>query len=281
MKTKLLIDGDILVYRLGFAVQTRNSEIEPPRNALHLVKKTVKDMQKKFDTDNVKIYLTANDKSNFRYKLATIKPYKGNRDPKINPKAPPKPHYYSAIRRYIEGTYNCTVVKGMEADDALGIHQMKHIDDPFFETIICSIDKDLDMIPGLHYNFVTDTLYRVSDPGTLSLSENHKKIRGEGLKWFYAQMLMGDSADNIPGLSGFGPVKVYETLKECETEEQMWVKVQGVYLDRLMESGLTYENVYSRLHEVADLLWMWRTPTDCKSAHLKTLITVNEDEVLK
>ncbi len=270
MKTKLLIDGDILVYRLGFAVQTRNSEIEPISNAFHLIKKAIKDMGKRFDTDNIKIFLTSTDKSNFRYKIATIKPYKGNRDPKINPKAPPKPHYYDALRRYLLSNYNCVNVKGMEADDALGIHQMKHIDDLYFETVICSIDKDLDMVPGLHYNFVTDTLYKCEDPGKLILSEDRKKLRGQGLIWFYAQMLMGDSADNIPGLSGFGPVKIYEVLEDCYGEDELWSKVQEVYLEKLKKTH-TVDEVYSRLYEVADLLWMWRTENDCKSLHLKTL----------
>jgi hypothetical protein len=58
------------------------------------------------------------------------------------------------------------------------------------ETIICTIDKDLDMIPGLHYNFgpkrKLDGIYDIEDP--------------HGLRLFYKQMFTGDASDNIPGL---------------------------------------------------------------------------------
>ena len=269
-KIKLLIDGDILVYRLAFACQVRNKEVEPLKNVLHLAKKTIKDMQARWETENIKIYLTSDDHSNFRFELAKTKPYKGNRDPKINPKAPAKPYYYETLRKYFIDKYNTEVIYNIEADDALGIHQMKHLDDPNLETIICSIDKDLDMIPGRHYNFVTDTDYHCTDPGTLRLYDDRKKLIGEGLAWFYAQMILGDSADNIPGLPKHGPVKVLEILGDCKTEDEMWKEVQRTYIEQLGEE-FGVKSTYSRLYEVADLLWMHRKEGDCKSECLRNM----------
>lgn len=281
MKTKLLIDGDILVYRLGFAAQARDHGVEPIQHAIHLVKKCIKEMTHRFETENIKIYLTSGDRSNFRFAIATTLPYKGNRDKNINPKAPDKPYHYDNLRRYILYKYNTTMVTGIEADDAMGIAQMYNIDNPDLQTIICSIDKDMDMIPGLHYNFVTDELYSCDDPGELMLSSSKRKLRGTGYKWFYAQMLLGDSSDNIPGIPMFGPVKTYDALKDMNDEESMWKAVERIYLDRLMDSGLTYEQVYDRLYEVADLLWIWRKPHDCKSSELKLLDKIPEGEIIK
>ena len=263
-KIKLLIDGDILVYRMGFACQMRNKKIEPIENALHLVKKCINEMKQKFKTHNVKVYLTAADKSNFRYNLAKSLPYKGNRDKSVNPKAAGRPVHYDDIRKYISNNYNSEIIKNYEADDALGIHQMKEKYNIEMQTIICSVDKDLDMIPGWHYNFVNDKLYESEDPGELYISEDKRKISGTGYKWFYAQMLLGDVSDNIPGIKGYGPVKTFELLAELYSEEELAKKVQSIY---------TKENIpMDRYFEVADLLWIWRKPSDCKSLHLRGIL---------
>lgn len=278
MNTKLLIDGDVLVYRLGFAAQDNQGNAEPLSHAMHLVKKTINDMCEKFNTDNIKVFLTSQDKSNFRFNVARTQPYKGNRDKKYNPKAADKPIHYNNLRRYILSNYNSVEIFDQEADDAMAIAQMVHIDDPYFETVICTIDKDLWQIPGKNYNFVTEELITVKDPGHLELisSEEGNKIKrkliGSGYKWFYAQMLLGDSADHIPGLRGYGPVKVFKHLQDLNTELDLWHEVRRLYLDHLVEDSLKDESiVYDRLYEVADLLWMRRYVGEIKSDWLKTV----------
>ncbi len=56
-----------------------------------------------------------------------------------------------------------------------------------------SIDKDLDMIRGWHYNFIKDKKYFIDDQ--------------QAIKHFYTQILTGDRVDNIIGLRGIGPKK--------------------------------------------------------------------------
>jgi 5'-3' exonuclease len=67
-----------------------------------------------------------------------------------------------------------------------------------FPTVICSIDKDLHQIPGLHYNFVKKEWSQIEP--------------WDGLKWFYQQLLIGDSTDGIKGCSGIGPVNSWSIL---------------------------------------------------------------------
>jgi 5'-3' exonuclease len=268
---KLLIDGDILVYRMGFASQSKiDGQIlsEPEANPKYLIKHFITDLMKKFDTTKYKVFLTADNKSNFRFKLAKTQPYKGNRDKSINPNAPGRPENYNMIREYLVDYWQAEVVEDIEADDALSIAQMKNINNKALRTIIVSIDKDLDMVPGWHYNFVTDSLYESNDPGILLLKDKNKKIYGTGIKWFYAQMLLGDRADNIPGIKGYGPVKVLTTLSTIENEADMWNEVRNIYFTYLTESA---EKVYDRLYEVADLLWMQRIPNEKKSDFLRQL----------
>ena len=81
---------DILVYRCGFA----SKEGEPLEYCLHSVKTVVDAIKDRFpNAEDTKLYLTGS--GNYRNTLATIKPYKGNRDPNN------KPIYYAEIREYL------------------------------------------------------------------------------------------------------------------------------------------------------------------------------------
>ncbi len=288
--TTALIDADILVYRAGFAVQRNNyifrqNEggdidlqtskrkemitklkelsltrgtgkvkkqiiIEPLAHACQITKRMLLNIAKRCDVDKMELYLTSTDHSNFRFELAKTRPYKGNR-------TQPKPYHYDAIRKYLITYWNAEVVYNIEADDMIGIRS-RLADKP----LICSIDKDLDMLPGMHYNFVTDEVYKIADPGFLFLSENKKSLKGGGLLWFYAQILLGDSADNIPGLAGWGPVTTYNALKDCKKEGVMIEIVKDLYLK---EYG-TKDKAEAVLMEMVDLLWIWRQDGKLKSA---------------
>lgn len=134
-------------------------------------------------------YLTG--KGNYRDAAAVTQPYKAGR--------PPKPEHYLAIREYMIKNYGAIVVDGMEADDMLGIRQTQ---DPNEDTVIVSIDKDLLMVPGKHYDWVKDV---------------HKTVtEGEGIRHFWKQMLTGDSVDNIKGLKGIGPKRADGILSNVE-----------------------------------------------------------------
>src|SRR5690606_12181687 len=113
---------------------------------------------------------------NFRDRVATIQPYKGNRDPNN------RPRYFEEIRQYLLDFHGAELVEGMETDDACGIEQWKNKDR---STCIVSIDKDLLMIPGYHYNYVKKELQYVT------LAQANRR--------FWLQVLTGDSTDNIRG----------------------------------------------------------------------------------
>ena len=155
-------------------------------------------------------------KNNFRTEIAKTEPYKGNR------KAP-KPKHYEALREYLLKDWEFTLVDGQEADDAIGIRAYEL--DPG-EFSICTIDKDLDMIRGNHYNFVKDLFYDVTEE--------------EAIFNFYKQILTGDRVDNIIGLKGIGDVKAKRILEECKNEKEMYLAVLEAYEgneERVLENG--------------------------------------------
>ncbi len=79
----------------------------------------------------------------------------------------------------------------------------------------------------------------------------------EGLLWFFKQMLIGDRVDNIEGIYGIGEVKASKLLSG-KTIPQMWDEVQRQYKRAY---GPKWEEKYDIN---CDLLWIWRKiPDEC------------------
>ena len=171
------IDGDTLVYRCGFAAES-GGEVQPLAHALQIVKQAIDGILEATEADDFIVYLSGT--GNFREEVAVTHEYKGNR------KDARKPVHYDAIRTYLIEQYGAEVIDGQEADDALGIFLTKDIKNH----ICCSIDKDLLMVPGLHYNWVKKEFTYID--------------KTTGLINFFKQLLTGDDIDNIKGLNKIG-----------------------------------------------------------------------------
>lgn len=98
--------------------------------------------------------------------------------------------------------------------------------------IIASTDKDLDLIPGWHYNFVKGVKYFVDDE--------------EAIYNFYYQCLVGDTADGVKGVPGIGPKKAAAILSQCSTEQEMYNAVISKF------------SCYEEFEMTAKVLWIFR-----------------------
>ena len=138
-----LVDADSIVYICGFAVETSTFKVagatyptrkeatlaadaagipastiqeeiiyEPLANALQLVKNCLTKIKTRTGCTDMRIFLSG--QTNFRYDIATIQPYKGNRTDR-------KPYWYNEIREYLINNRGAEVVQGIEADDALAM----------------------------------------------------------------------------------------------------------------------------------------------------------------
>jgi hypothetical protein len=222
-----LIDSDIVVYRIAFAAQEENERV-----VLSRAGEFMEDLVMKPWVSDYKGFLTGSN--NYRKEIAVTAPYKGNR-------VQERPVHYQLVRDYLTSAWGCEVIDGQEADDAIGIAAYSYGDDDE-AYIIMTIDKDLDMIRGWHYNFTKDIKYFVQEDDTM--------------RTFYTQVLTGDRVDNIPGLKGIGPKKAEKILKDCSSEKDMYAAVLKAY-----------DNNEEYLWEQAKLLWirrkenqMWQPP---------------------
>lgn len=210
------IDGDIIVYRSLFS-----RDADSPEDAKVIADSYIDRIRAEAHKGaaDYMVYLSGRGAANYRHAHATTLPYKGNR--------PKKPEGLEVVREHLIENHPSVVSVEEEADDRLAIDATRLGND----YIICSIDKDLDQVPGWHYNFVKHEHYHVS--------------KKEGLLFFYCQLLIGDRADNIQGAPGIGPVKARKAL-EGLSEYEMYQKCV-----ELLESP-------ERVLENARLCWLRR-----------------------
>jgi len=219
--TIALIDYDILVYRCGFAAQRGSQKegnlvAEPLDHTLTTVKATVKSIVAASGSQGEHYgYLTGRD--NYRAKIATIKPYKGNR------RGLEKPVWYDEIRAYLVSHCNGQIIDGREADDELAIHFYKNPK----HSVICSTDKDFNQLPNVRlFDWVKKEFK------TFTEKEAHRN--------FWLQVLTGDSVDNIPGIPGIGPKKAHHILPYEATYREYSDLCLAQYKQHYKENGTKY-----------------------------------------
>lgn len=197
-------------------------ETDPIEHCLHSVKKFLKGVIKSVGARGYTIYV--GDGKNFRHEL--YPEYKAGR--------PPKPLLAAEIQRYLVEHWDAVVCTEIEADDQMGIDQCSS-EEP---TIICTIDKDLDMIPGKHFNWDKDSFYEVD--------------RDQAERFFWQQVLMGDSVDNIIGLKGIGEKRALKLVDGVDTKDLKDL-VLNKYIEHERESDF---------HLNCKLLWILRKPLE-------------------
>lgn len=189
-----------------------------------------------------------------RYTIKGVKPYQKQRS------GSSKPPLLSQVREAAEQDgaledFTVSMERVVEADDAMMIRAYQLGE----KGVIRSADKDLRMTPFPYYNESTGKVMP-SDPfGQLWIEHTPSgsaKLCGRSLKFFWAQMVMGDPADNIKGLLKYngkdvGLAGAYELLNPLTDIEAVCNTVIDAY--RAID-----QNPYPE----GWLLWMLRSPTD-------------------
>lgn len=218
-KYPVLVDGDILHYRISFKSKGSFSwEVEPMLDDL------VEEVRLYTNSDRLEFYLTG--KGNYRNDIAVTHKYKGNRA------GLEKPEHFALVRSMLEDRYKSQVSVMQECDDDIAMRATE-LD---YKCIIASTDKDFKQIPCLHYNLTRREISRVSPEVAMF--------------YFYQQIITGDNVDNIKGIKGLGPKKSEKMLKGLPTEKAMWETCVEAYA----EAGMGPE----RALENARLLWLRR-----------------------
>lgn len=280
--TSLEIDADSLIYKVAATtkgLETAKRRLVNEALTLHFLA----------DAQLSNLHLTPKHcRKAGRFNVIAQKPYQGNRSKGSKPELV-EPLRYVVGRGQLVLPEELSVVFNdvYEADDSV---VMACHADP--NSIFYSEDKDLDCLLNRKLcQHELAVLPPVHGLGWLALKElsASKKVVGRGPVFFWAQMMMGDTADNIKGLTKAygklcGAVKTYEYLQQflttpascfdpatCSpttTEQDVARYVLGLYRD----AG---QNPWPE----AWLLWLYRTEKYSFHSHLQHLGLLDDSDL--
>lgn len=216
MSKTVLIDGDILIFQIASAAEVPTQFDEDvwvlwadAKEAKIKMDDAIEAIMVMTDCDDYRFCMTG--ANNFRYTVSDA--YKSNRSGKR------KPMLLKPLREYAVAKHSGIVIDKLEGDDVIGILATGELKDSH---VIYSADKDLKTIEGNHY---ADGLDMVITPAQAS-------------KFFYTQVLTGDTTDGYKGCPQVGAVGAEKILADCTTDLELWAAVVAAY----EKKGLTAED---------------------------------------
>ncbi|MGI6139302.1 MAG: DNA polymerase I [Candidatus Hydrogenedentales bacterium] len=213
-----LIDAMAFAFRAFHAISANLTDNQQrPTNAIFGFTRILLKILKEQKPDYIAVVFDAPGKT-FRHEL--YPEYKANR-------AAAAPEFIEQIPRMHDVVcamnLPLTLVPGVEADDAIGT-LARAAEKQGHDVVIVSGDKDL-------LQLVSDKVHMM-DPGKTKGPEKWTPAEveerfGVGPKYVPdALALIGDSADNIPGVRLIGPVKAKKLLSEYGTLEELYAHVE-------------------------------------------------------
>ena len=192
----VLIDADSLIYSSCLNVEDRRAlGVLKFDEVFHSI---INKLEETWQIEEIIVFNGA--RGNYRKILDPT--YKANR-------TKPKPILLPTISKYVKDNYNSKQAYGMETDDLVAIYWNKlQKEIGRNNVIIVSIDKDYKQLPALIYN------YHSNSKKVFDISEE------EAIHNFHAQMIIGDSADNINFCKGYGVKYTQKLFKDCKTKYQ-------------------------------------------------------------
>ena len=245
---QLIVDGDSLFFdaysvpekvKTGFGrIQMVGQSVVPTEitpeilaKGLARVKRRIEDMRSKLFGAEMRIAVRGD--GNFRYDI--YPEYKSNRK---NATTLLKDLAHETINLALDEGW-VIPAHGMEADDLCNIWCNEL---GVGNYVLAHIDKDLNNIPGKHFNYRQFVMYDIDET--------------TAMRNYYTQILVGDPTDSIPGARLIGPVKAAKRLILCKTEEDLQEGVVMGYLDAHPDDW------YEKLTLNGSLIHLLRHPTD-------------------
>jgi len=245
---KLAIDTDILLFQACFGAQNAvdwGDGIKSVEADINKAKNTFKATIREYQnfTGVKEFILCLSSKTNFR--KTHWEGYKANR------KDGERPILLPELRDWVVEAFPTKTLEGLEADDVLGILATTHPG----EIIHCSMDKDLQTIPGKMLHVKKNRKHLLLD------------ITPEMAKAFhYQQCMTGDGADGVPGVYGIGPTKAQKYLAKFGN---LWSTVVKCYEDHGKTQEEAIRNavmlkILDKDHYQNGVVKIWEPPHDEK-----------------
>ncbi|MBS24052.1 MAG: DNA polymerase I, partial [Gammaproteobacteria bacterium] len=207
IKELILVDGSSYLFRAFHALPPLINSKRMPTGAVKGVINMIRALIKGHDHGNIAIVFDAKGKT---FRNDVYKEYKAHR--------PPMP---DDLRSQIQPIHDVIramglpllIIEGVEADDVIGTlaHQASK---KGIKTLISTGDKDLAQLVNKHV-----TLMNTMTNEILDVAGVKKKFEVGPEQIIDYLALMGDKADNIPGVPGVGPKTAVKWLHEYDSME--------------------------------------------------------------
>lgn len=218
---KIILDADHITYRAAASCSPTKAKPfqESLTDAIWRAESMVSQIFHDLNSTDAEFYISG--EGNWRYDI--YPDYKANR------RDIPKPMWLEEVREHLIIQYKAEIVNGKEVDDMCGIRLTQEGDN----AVCASLDKDMKTVPGNHYSWETRGATWIK-PAMRTLVSPYDALRN-----FYAQLITGDQADNIPGFDGKMRStipkfvqKLIDPLQEMQDEKEMYEYCHSVYVDK-------------------------------------------------
>ena len=263
--------GRLLLYDGDAAAYVHTNGVAKLETALRRFKIDIYEKMFATNCSTARVHLTPRGcKKNNRHLLNSVKPYQGNRTGKAKP--PLLEILRSNAVQAFQDDPEIQVLAhhDIEADDGLMIDAFQ-----YDNTCMVSFDKDLRINPFQSYDFDEGKFLSLTDKDTFGWIERKfwnttsgkasSKMIGKGTKFFWAQMLMGDAADNVQGILKLngklcGEAGTYLALDSIRDEHEC----ANLVIDGYRAIG---QNVIAE----AEAMWLIRNREDSAYRYINSL----------
>lgn len=233
-RTLLVLDADLFVFSSAYHLRDQKN-ILGIRAAKSKLDSLIQATMEKSKADLYLGFYGIPGKENFRYRLATIRPYKEARGNRTDLWAE---YFKEPLKNHMRDKWGFYGVGDLESDDAVSIAFKQYKND--YDVTLCFEDKDLKQIA--FFNDCDISCYNPNkrDGG----SKSFKITKHQGLRSYYWQCLHGDDGDSIVGIQGLGDKGAWKILDNFETshsnitDEDYFQLVQDQYIKKYGEAYL-------------------------------------------
>ena len=239
----LIIDGHAFAYRAFFGIRDLSSPSGQPTNAIYgFINMIEKFEAKVLPSHTVVVWDGGLDEG----RVEELSGYKNQRDPMPDDMEV----QLDEIEAYLEASGIASVChEGVEADDRIG-QLTKTAENEGFEVAIASSDKDFFQLVNNRVK-----IWNPSDKSGEPMDENAVEIKTgvrphQIVDWL---SLVGDAADNIPGVQGIGVKTAASLLKEFGSVDSLYERLEEVKRDKQRQALVASESDVRRNQELVSL----------------------------
>ncbi|MDR2766284.1 MAG: hypothetical protein LBB63_02355 [Holosporaceae bacterium] len=220
----VLVDGSSFVYRAYFGLPPLTDGENRPVGAVYGFCSALMTMLNKYASD---LFCVALDSGRKTFRSDIYPEYKSSRH-----ETPQDLKTQFPMIREACAAFGVPVVakNGFEADDVIATYTEK-LSSAGYEVRIMGSDKDLMQLVGEKITLCDPIKSKRIGP-----KEVQEKYGVLPSQMAYLQALMGDSADNIPGISGIGPKMAAELLREFGTLDGIYQNIDKIKRLKIRQS---------------------------------------------